>query len=181
MGVNAIGGTMSGLHEWHDFYLLIGTASATLIGLMFVAASVGASYFTTEREAPLRAFLTPTVLHFSAILVICLMGTAPSQTWTSLGALLSAAGIVGIGFSVRVWMAMRRRGTTKTLDLADRCCYVVIPQATYLTLAGAGIVLRVRPDLGLDLLAVTLVLLLLLGIRNAWDMTLWIVLHTPGQ
>ncbi len=71
---------MTRLHDWHDFYLLIGTASATLIGLMFVAASVGASYFTTEREAPLRAFLTPTVLHFTAILVICLMSTAPSQT-----------------------------------------------------------------------------------------------------
>ncbi len=27
------------LREWHDFYVLIGTASGALIGLMFVAAS----------------------------------------------------------------------------------------------------------------------------------------------
>jgi hypothetical protein len=26
------------LRGWHDFYILIGTASATLVGLMFVAA-----------------------------------------------------------------------------------------------------------------------------------------------
>ncbi len=166
------------LHAWHDFYLLIGTASATLIGLMFVAASVGASFFTTEREMPLRSFLTPTVLHFSAILVVCLMSTAPSQTRVSLGALLSATGAVGIGFASRVWMNMRRRGITKTLDLDDRLCYIIVPVATYLTLVATGIVLPDHPSLGLDLLAVTLVGLLLLGIRNAWDMTLWIVLHT---
>jgi hypothetical protein len=31
------------LHEWHDFYVLLGTASATLVGLMFVAVSIGTS------------------------------------------------------------------------------------------------------------------------------------------
>src|SRR5262249_26047214 len=34
------------LHSWHDFYLLVGTASATLVGLMFVAASIGAQVFS---------------------------------------------------------------------------------------------------------------------------------------
>ncbi|MEO8714100.1 MAG: hypothetical protein ABI369_03710 [Acetobacteraceae bacterium] len=166
------------IHEWHDFYLLIGTASATLVGLMFVAASVGASYFTTEREVPLRSLLTPTIQHFSAVLVICLMGTAPSQTSSSFGALVSASGVVGIGFACRVWRNMLRRGMTKTLDLADRCCYIVLPIGTYLAVIGTGIVLPSKPGLGLDLLAGLLVVLLLLGIRNAWDMTLWIVLHT---
>lgn len=95
-----IGGPLADqLHGWHDFYILIGTASATLIGLMFVAASVGANYFVAEREAPLRTFLTPTVLHLSAILVTCLMGTVPSQTRPSLGALVWAGGLVGVGFS----------------------------------------------------------------------------------
>lgn len=169
---------MNQIHQWHDFYLLIGTASATLVGLMFVAASVGASFFTTEREVPLRSFLTPTVQHFSAVLVICLISTAPLQTWTVLGALVLAAGVVGLGFCCRVWRNMRRRGITRTLDLADRCCYVVVPLLVYLTLIGTGLVLAERPDVGLDLLAAALVALLLLGIRNAWDMTLFIVLHT---
>jgi hypothetical protein len=54
-------------HDWHDFYLLIGTASATLVGLTFVTASVGARYFTREREAALKSFLTPIVMHFAAV------------------------------------------------------------------------------------------------------------------
>lgn len=166
------------LHNWHDFYLLIGAASGTLIGLMFVAASVSASFFTEEREIPMRSFLTPTVLHFTAVLVICLLSTMPLDTWNSLGALLLAAGVVGMGFVSRVLINMHRRGITKTLDVEDRCCYIMVPTATYLTLIGTGAVLPVRPNLGLDLLAAVLVALLLLGIRNAWDMTLWIVLHT---
>ena len=31
-------GLIDALRDWHDFYVLIGTASATLVGLMFVAA-----------------------------------------------------------------------------------------------------------------------------------------------
>lgn len=77
-------------------------------------------------------------------------------------------------------MNMHRRGTTETIDLVDRYCYVFIPILSYLMMTGAGIVLALRPTLGLDLLAAILVLLLLLGIRNAWDMTLWIVVRTPN-
>ena len=33
------------LRPWHDFYTLVGTGSATLIGLLFVAASVGTGVF----------------------------------------------------------------------------------------------------------------------------------------
>ena len=166
------------IQDWHDFYILIATASATLIGLMFVAASVGASIFNAEREVPLRAFLTPTVVHFSAILVSCLASMAPSLSPVSLGALLALIGAVGIGFTCRAVLNLRRRGITRRIDLEDRCCYVLIPIAIYLVLIANGVILPVSPALGLDMLAGILVALLLLGIHNAWDMTLWIVLTT---
>jgi hypothetical protein len=169
------------LREWHDFFILIGTASATLVGLMFVAASVGASVFTSEREIGLRSFLTPTVLHFSIILLSCLVGIAPSLADASFGTFLATGGAVGIGYSCHVWLRMRRGGITQRIDLADRFCYIIIPLAIYLTLIATGIAVPRRPVLGLDMLAATLVALLLLGIRNAWDMTLWIVLNTPNR
>jgi len=166
------------LRDWHDFYILIATASATLIGLMFVAASVGSSIFNAEREVPLRAFLTPTVVHFSVILVSCLASMAPSLSGVSLGALLAAIGAVGIGFTCRAVLNLRRRGITRTIDLEDRFCYVLVPITVYLALIATGVILPMRPALGLDMLAGILVALLLLGIHNAWDMTLWIVLNT---
>jgi hypothetical protein len=56
------------IHVWHDFYVLVGTASATLVGLMFVAASIGAQVFTEQNREGMRAFISPTVVHFSAVL-----------------------------------------------------------------------------------------------------------------
>jgi hypothetical protein len=60
------------LHDWHDFYVLLGTAAATLIGLMFVAASIGAGLFTDEHKDMMRTFLTPTIIHFCAVLFFSL-------------------------------------------------------------------------------------------------------------
>jgi hypothetical protein len=42
------------LERWHEFYLLLGTAGATLVALLFVAISVGAG-FLTQRPRQLRA------------------------------------------------------------------------------------------------------------------------------
>jgi hypothetical protein len=165
------------LRDWHDFYLLIGTASATLIGLMFVAASIGASYFTAEREAGLKAFLTPTVLHFTAVLVTCLVATAPAHNRASFGVLLAAIGAVGIAYAIRVWLHMNRRGITSTIDLADRAWYVFTPLLVYLLLGCAGLTVEAHVATALVVLSASVVLLLLVGIRNAWDMTVWIVIR----
>jgi hypothetical protein len=165
--------------DWHDFYLLIGTASATLVGLMFVAASVGMRYFTKEREAALKAFLTPTVMHFSAVLVTCVFATAPERVSVPPSVFLLAIGIIGVAYSIHVWIRMSRGGFFGTIDLEDRFWYVLAPVTGYLLMtAGAVVVLWVHQGAGLDLIALTLVLLLLLGIRNAWDMTVWIVIRT---
>lgn len=170
-----------GLHDWHDFYLLIGTASATLVGLTFVAATVAASFFDVEREAAARVFLTPTVLHFTAVLIACLVAISPPGTPISHSSVLLLGGMAGIGYTCRLWILMHRHGFTKTIDWTDRSCYVFLPIVSYLLIAGAAILLIKRPPLGLDLLALILVLLLLLGIRNAWDMTLWIALRAPNK
>lgn len=169
------------VHGWHDFYILIATAAATLIGLMFVAASVGASVFNAEREVPLRSFLTPTVVHFSAILISCLISLVPSLQAPSWGGLIAAVGGVGLFYSWHAVRNLRRRGIMLRRDLEDRFCYAIIPITTYVALIATGIVLALDPALGLDMLAVVLIALLLLGIHNAWDMTLWIVLNTGND
>lgn len=169
------------IHGWHDFYILIATAAATLIGLMFVAASIGASVFNTDREVPLRAFLTPTVVHFCAILVSCLISLVPSLHAPSWGGLIAAVGGVGLFYSWHAVSNLRRRGIKLRRDLEDRLCYAIIPITAYLVLIATGIVLALDPSLGLDMLAVVLIALLLLGIHNAWDMTLWILLNTGNE
>lgn len=167
------------LREWHDFYVLIGTASATLVGLTFVAASIGASYFTVEREAGLRAFLTPTVMHFAAVLITCLATIVPSHSSLSLGIVLAAGSLMGLGYSLRVWVNVRRRNFG--IDREDQLWYLLAPVAGYLLMAAAAALAfaSLAAPIALDVLAASLVLLLVLGIRNAWDMTLWIAVRSP--
>lgn len=166
------------LRDWHDFYLLIGTAAATLIGLMFVAASIGARYFTVEREAGLNAFLTPTVLHFTSLLVTCLLALAPGHSPDVLGALLVLGGAAGLAYTGRLWLRMRRQGMFGTIDLADRIWYLFAPLLAYALLLAAGAAAPLFAELALPLLAGASVLLLLLGIRNAWDMTVWVTIRS---
>lgn len=61
------------LRNWHDFYALVGAAVATLVGRMFVAASIGANLFNEKAREPMKAFIISTLLHFSIALLICIL------------------------------------------------------------------------------------------------------------
>jgi hypothetical protein len=79
------------MRDWHDFYALVGTAAATLVGLMFVAASIGANIFNEKDLEPMKAFIAPAVVHFSIALLICILATIPTQTRTMRGLLAGSA------------------------------------------------------------------------------------------
>src|SRR5215467_7934004 len=166
------------LDAWHDFDVLIGTAAATLVGLMFVAASIGASVFTEKDRAALKAFISPTVVHFSAVLLVAIVSLIPSHDWPALAGLLALVGIPGAIYSANLWLQLfiRRRFN---IDIVDRLFYALIPVLGYLLLLLAALVLLRQSPAGLDLLAAGQITLLLAGIRNAWDMMLWIVIRAP--
>jgi hypothetical protein len=71
-------------HDWHDFYMLLGTASAALVALLFVAVSIGANFLTPERSVATRTFMSPVVFHFSMLLLISLVMLVPTHTALSL-------------------------------------------------------------------------------------------------
>ena len=47
------------LAHWHEFYTLLGTASATMVGLLFVAATVGSGVFTPSAVRRCACFCRP--------------------------------------------------------------------------------------------------------------------------
>ena len=166
------------IRPWHDFYLLVGTASATLVGLMFVSASIGAQVFKEENRAAIEAFISPTIVHFSTALFVCIFATIPEQTGLEFIVLLSVLGLAGFAYSARVWaqLLIRRRFT---VDIIDRLFYALIPGVGQLLILLAAVLLFMQRSAGLECLAAALITLLLAGIRNAWDMTMWIVIKAP--
>ena len=52
------------LHSWQNFYFMIGGASAGLMGLMFVALSLGTHLVNDETISSVGAFVTPSIIYF---------------------------------------------------------------------------------------------------------------------
>src|SRR4051794_40467768 len=91
------------LRDWQSFYILTGTAAATLVGLLFVAASLAAAGVDTNPRASISAFVTPTLIHFGAVLLIACSVTAPSQGPAIVGAVwigLGAGGLIEVGVAI---------------------------------------------------------------------------------
>lgn len=163
------------LAPWHEFYALLGTASATMVGLLFVAASVASGVFSADRRAPLRVFLSASVVHFSSILAVSLIVLAPVRSWALFGALILGCGIFGLGYSCLAWRDTVRDGLSKSIEWDDRLWYVVLPIVCYLFETAAGIALALQSAPGRALLALTAGMLLVVGIHNAWDITVWTI------
>ena len=139
------------VEDWHDFDVLVGTAAATLVGLMFVAASIGASVFTEKDRAALKAFISPTVVHFTTVLVIAVVALVPTQSG-NVASLLAVVGVAGAVYSVNVWIELfiHRRFN---VDVVDRLFYAAIPLLGHLLLLLAALFLWRQSEAGLDLLA----------------------------
>jgi len=161
------------IRPWHEFYVLLGTASATLVALLFVTASIATGVFTANRRAPLRVFLSATVVHFSSILAASLIILAPIRSRSLLAPLLLACAVFGLVYSILTWRDTVRDGLSATIDLEDRTRYVLLPVACYLVEIGAAALLLWRTPDGCVVLAVAMSMLLVIGIHNAWDITVW--------
>src|SRR5215472_100253 len=164
--------------DWHDFYMLLGTASAALVALLFVAVSIGASFLTPERSTATRTFMSPVVFHFSTLLLISLAALVPSHTALSLAVGIVLVAVAGLGYTTVVLVGLARASVT---DVADRFGYGILPLAAYLAmLAAAGLVIS-PAALGGYVLAVAVLLLLAINIRNAWDLMLAFARQTASK
>jgi hypothetical protein len=164
------------LDGWHEFYALLGTAAAALVALLFVAVSVGAIAMTPERASGTRTFISPVVFHYSNILFLSLIMLVPGQTPKLLGAIVGVASLVSLIYSAVTTVRVFR---SDMADLADRLAYGSAPVAAYAAgLVATWLLLKGRIDSGLDVLGGAALLLLLVNIRNAWDLMISLARRT---
>jgi hypothetical protein len=157
------------LSPWHEFYELLGTAAAAMIALLFVAVSIATGVLTQEPESRRNTatYMSPVVFHYANVLFLSLIALVPTQTFESFGVVLGVAAASSVIYSIVVAVRVHRNPIS---DLPDRLCYGVIPAFCYASgLVVAALLLRENP-FGLDLLAGSALLLLVINIRNAWDL-----------
>jgi hypothetical protein len=158
------------LKPWHDFYLLVGTAGATLLALLFVAVSLGAGFLANERGAATRTFMSPVVLHFTSVFFVSAIALLPWHHGNSLAALIGVTAVIGALLSA--WITFQIVRTDMTNYVEDYLAYGLLPCLGYLALLASALSIYLEKDFGLDALAGALLLLTVVSIRNAWDLTL---------
>jgi hypothetical protein len=157
------------LFPWHEFYELLGTASAALIALLFVAVSIATGVMTQDAASRRNTatYMSPVVFHYANVLFLSLIALVPTQTFESFGVVIGVAAVGSVIYSIVIAVRVHRNPIS---DLPDRLCYGVIPAFCYASgLIVAALLLRENP-FGLDLLAGSALLLLVINIRNAWDL-----------
>jgi hypothetical protein len=157
------------LEHWKEFYLLVGTAAAALVALLFVAASLGVGILAKHSDGPTRTYMSPVAFHFTGALFVSAAALVPTHTRFSLGVLVGLNAIAGTVYAAFV---LRRLFTDNIADLADRVCYGILPLFGYVAgLVAAWLIFRGSTHAP-EFLAATVLLLVVVNIRNAWDLLL---------
>jgi hypothetical protein len=163
---------------WQNFYVIVGSSAAALTGLQFVVIALVADQPLPGNARAIDAFGTPTIVHFGTVLLLSAILSAP---WGGVGAptlLCSLCGVLGIGYAIIV--ARRAREQTDYRPVfEDWLFHVLLPAVAYGFLAPAYAA-RSHVEKALFAVATASLLLLFIGIHNAWDTVTYLVL-TRGR
>lgn len=179
----------SPLTAWESFYVIVGSSAAALTGLQFVVMALVAERERKSTITEVDAFGTPTVVHFSAVLFVSAVLSAPWPTLTGADLVVGACGLAGVVYSLLVVRrARRQKGYQPVFE--DWLFHAILPLLAYGTLLGAALALVARTEVALFAIAAVALLLLSIGIHNSWDTVTYIVLDrsnvprkepTPGS
>jgi hypothetical protein len=159
-------GALATFGDWETFYVIMGSSAAALTGLQFVVIALIADQRTRGSLREIEAFGTPTIVHFCAALA-------------SAGLAVALTGLAGVAYDVVV--IRRARGDLEYKPvLEDWIWHTVLPMIAYAVLFLAGAFLTHHPLDAPFFVGGAVVLLVFIGIHNAWDAVTYITLVRPA-
>ena len=162
------------LEPWHDFYVMVGTSAGALVGATFVVATLAGNI--EKRNIGIKGFITPATVHLGSVLIGSAILMVPAITPFFLALSLGIGGLAGVIYGAIVYT----RITQLKIDLIDRFWYGIFPFLAYAVLGVAAWLAMTDTAPCLDIMAGALIALLIIGMRNAWDMATFMILGGPG-
>jgi hypothetical protein len=161
--------------QWENFYVITGSSSAALTGLVFVVVTLSAD---RRRGGPGRSegtsiFSSPTIMHFCIAFLISGIFAAPWPAPGLAGTSIGLAGIFGVCYISNI-LRRAKRLTTYAPDTGDWIWFVGLPLATYLMITVAGFLLVHTPQEASFAIGAGTLLLIFIGIHNAWDVVTYL-------
>jgi hypothetical protein len=166
--------------DWQNFYVITGSSAGALTGLQFVVMTLITQSRAAGDAASIRAFGTPTVVHFCTALLISALMVVPWPSLAHFSICLGLCGAGGVIYSIAVFRHAHEAAYTP--DFADWMWFTVMPFIAHMALGTAAIVLWWNRTGALFILAADTLLFLLLGVHNAWDTVTYIAArHTRNR
>jgi len=160
----------------------LGHLLGALIGLQFVVITLIAEIpIVRDVERASSAFATPTIVHFGAVLLLSAVISAPWHGIAAAAILWGVLGLVGVIYVLIVARRMRVQ-TAYSPQFEDWLFHALLPCGAYATLAGSAYAARSNVGGALFGVGAAALLLLFIGIHNAWDaITYHVFFRTRGQ
>jgi hypothetical protein len=157
---------------WQSFYQMTGEAAATLVGLLFLVVSLLTGRPAAQANQGDRLFLSPTVFNLVSVLVISGLALAPDGEGGSKSVIMTGWALFGLAHSITRAMGLARAKARS--HWTDFWWYGFAPAAAFLALAVVMTLTWLRWPHAAYLTGLCLMALLVIAIRNAWDLVTWL-------
>ena len=168
------------LAPWGNFYVIVGSSAAALIGIQFVVIALIANMRKLATAESIRAFGTPTVVHLGEALVVSALMSAPWHSLSRASIALATCGLGGLAYATIAIHRARRQTDYKPV-WEDWIWYAVLPYSAYAALAGAALLLTTTTQAALFVIGAAALGFLLIGIHNAWDTVTHVVVNASHR
>ena len=164
------------LAGWESFYVILGSSAAALTGLQFVVMALVADLPVARSSHDIATYGTPSVVHFCTALLVSAILSAPWPNLESVHIPLILTAAAALVYMIVVIRRARARGRYQPV-LEDWIWHTMLPFAGYAVLFGSALKLQSHPTAALFLIGGVTLLLVFIGIHNAWDTVTWLAVE----
>ncbi|HLY59046.1 MAG TPA: hypothetical protein VKS60_26020 [Stellaceae bacterium] len=165
---------------WQNFYMLLGPAAGTLIGLLFVVVTLTSRIEHSRAQHGVALYMTPNLFQFGIVLLISATALAPGLMPNVSATIITACAAAGFVYASVIAVRMRSGRIAAPPHWSDIWCYAVTPAIVYLGLGASALASWTAPVEASYGIAVAATILLLVAIRNAWDLVTWLAPRRDG-
>ncbi|HYM95877.1 MAG TPA: hypothetical protein VET26_01125 [Candidatus Sulfotelmatobacter sp.] len=169
-----------GIERWHDFYVTVGAASATLAGLLFVGLSLHLAIVVSHSDV--RQLARVTLTNLILVLLVALFMLIPTATAQQTGIELVPSAFGAMFFVARAAMESRRAGLSRQIRPSLLLSRFGLSSLAFVAQGAIGVLFLVgQTSLALNWLVGVIVILLVVAVRNAWDLLVTVAEKRPLQ
>ena len=165
---------------WESFYVIVGSSGAALTGLQFVVIALVANSKRQGTMTEIDAFGTPNIVHFCATLLIAAILSSPWQGLSNVSVVLGTCGAIGVIYGIVIVRRARHQPSYKPV-FEDWLWHAVLPLVSYSVILISSLLLRYNAHRMLFGIAAAALLLLFVGIHNAWDTVTYLAVSNQHE